>query len=123
MGKRVDKSNHMNGERMASSLEFVEYVCDQLAPAGEVTYKRMFGEFGLYCDGKYFAGVCDDRFLVKVTEEGKAFLKEYELQEPYEGAKPAFYIENLDDRDNISELVRITCAALPAPKPRKKKVT
>lgn len=106
---------------MASSLEYVQYVCDQLAPAGEVTYKKMFGEYGLYLDGKYFAMVCDDRFLVKVTEEGKAFLGEYELQEPYEGAKPAFYIESIDDQDRISELAHITCAALPTPKPRKKK--
>ncbi len=30
---------------MASSLDFVEYVCEQISGAGEITYKKMFGDF------------------------------------------------------------------------------
>ena len=44
---------------MASSPEFVRYVCEQLADAGEITCKRMFGESGLWCDGKFFATIED----------------------------------------------------------------
>ena len=42
---------------MASSEEFVCYVCGQLADAGKITCKRMFGEYGLWCDGKFFATI------------------------------------------------------------------
>ena len=40
---------------MASKPEFVEYIADQLSDAGSITYRKMFGEYGLYCDGKIFA--------------------------------------------------------------------
>ena len=46
---------------MASSMSYVEFVMEQLAGAGTITCRRMFGEYGLYCDGKYFACVCNDR--------------------------------------------------------------
>ena len=39
---------------MASDLSFVEFVVDQLDKDCAVTYKRMFGEFGLYSDGGAF---------------------------------------------------------------------
>ena len=45
---------------MASSQNFVEYVCDQLSVAGEITYKKMFGDYALYFDGKVIALVCGD---------------------------------------------------------------
>ena len=53
---------------MASSLEFVEYAAGQLAGAGEITWKRMFGEYGLYCNGLFFAVICDNQLFVKMTE-------------------------------------------------------
>ena len=52
---------------MGSSLNFVEFVADQMEGAGEITYKMMFGEYGLYCEGKIVALVCDDQFFVKPT--------------------------------------------------------
>ena len=48
-------------------------------------------------------------------------LRTMELRQPYEGAKNYFFIPDVDDRDYISALVRATCNALPAPKPKKKK--
>ncbi|MDO4269962.1 MAG: TfoX/Sxy family protein [Eubacteriales bacterium] len=105
---------------MASRLEFVEFVCEQLSEAGAVTYKRMFGEFGLYCGGKFFATVEDDMLCLKITEPGRALLPGVEIVEPHEGAH-YFYIENLDDRAFLAKLVRATCDALPAPRPKKKK--
>lgn len=105
---------------MASSLEFVQYVCDQLSDAGTIIYKRMFGEFGLYCDGKFFATVEDDRLCLKITDAGRALLPNAQVIEPHEGAR-YFYIENLDDRMFLAQLTQATCAALPTPKPKKKK--
>lgn len=106
---------------MASSLDYVEYLCEQFDQAGEITYKRMFGEYGLYFEGKYFAAICDDRLLVKITEPGKAFMPDCEQQLPYEGGSPMFFIDKVEDKAFLAELAEITCAALPVPKPRKKK--
>lgn len=57
---------------MASDAGFVQYVADQLSGAGEVRCRKMFGEYGLYLNGKFFALICDDRFFVKDTPEGRA---------------------------------------------------
>ena len=56
---------------MASKVEFVEFVVDQLQEAGTITYKKMFGEYGLYCNGKIFSLICDDQFFVKITKAGR----------------------------------------------------
>ncbi len=50
---------------MASRPEYVAFVCDQLREAGEISSRKMFGEYGIYCDGKIVAMVCDDLFYVK----------------------------------------------------------
>ena len=50
---------------MASNPDLVQYIADQMSRAGEITFKKMFGEYGLYCNGKFFAMVCDDRLLFK----------------------------------------------------------
>ncbi len=105
---------------MASSPEFAGFVAERLAGAGEITYRKMFGEYGFYCDGMFFGCVADNQFFVKITEKGKEFMPDGEMAPPYEGAKPYFLIEDLDDAEFLRELTRITCAALPVQKPRRK---
>lgn len=104
---------------MASNTDFVQYIADQCSGAGEIVTKRMFGEYGIYCDGKLFGLVCDNRFYVKPTEGGHALLKEVELCPPYDGAKDYFLIADVDDRDIITKLVKITCQELLEPKKRR----
>ncbi len=107
---------------MASDLSFVEYVVDQLAEDCAVTYKKMFGEFGLFSDTKMFGMICDNRLFVKPTEGGRAFIEDVVEAPPYPGAKPIFLIEGqIDDAEWLSELVRITTRELPVPKPKKRK--
>ncbi len=105
---------------MASREEFVKYVCDQLSGAGNITYKKMFGEYGVYCNGKIVGLVCDDMFFVKETAAGAAVLKNVVEAPPYEGAKLYYLIENIDDRELMTELISVTFGELPAPKPKKK---
>ena len=104
---------------MASSLSYVEFVMEQLGGAGVITCRRMFGEYGLYCDGKYFACVCGDRLLVKITPAGEALLPDCPRGVPYEGGGEML-LPDAEDRETLTELVRVTCAALPEKKPRKK---
>ena len=106
---------------MASNPDFVQYIADQCAGAGEIMTKKMFGDYGIYCDGKIFGLICDDCFYLKPTEEVRPLLHTVELWPPYEGAKDYFLIADVDDHDYLSTLVRETCKALPDPKPKKKK--
>ncbi len=79
----------------------------------------MFGDYGIYCDGKIFGLISDNGFYVKPTEAGRRMLRRLDLRPPYEGAKPYFYIEDVDDWDYLSSLVRETCKELPEPKKKK----
>lgn len=86
----------LKGENnMASSEEFMQYVVDQLNSAGTITYRKMFGEYGLYCNGKFFALVCDNQLFIKVTNEGQTVSASLKKAPPYEGAKPWFLISEL----------------------------
>jgi len=107
---------------MASKQGTVDYIVDQIGAAGVVSSRKMFGEYGIYCDGKMVALVCDNQLYVKPTAAGQAYLKKVVQAPPYPGAKPYFLIagEHWDDGDWLSELVRITSAALPLPKKNKK---
>ena len=106
---------------MASSAGFVAYVAEQLQGAGVITYRKMFGEYGFYCNGKFFACVCDNQLFVKITEAGGELLKDPQTAPPYEGAKPYFLITDLEDRERLHRLAAVTCAALPEPKPKKER--
>jgi len=107
---------------MASSKEFMEYVAGQIEEAGEITYRKMFGEYGVYCDGKIFALVCDDQLFIKPTEAGRKFIGEPVEAPPYPGARMYFRIDDqIEDVDWLSELVRVTVKELPPPRPKKKK--
>ncbi len=105
---------------MASNPDLVQYIVDQCAGAGTITSRKMFGDYGLYCNGVIFALVSDNRFYIKPTDAARPLLRSEVLEPPYEGAKPYFYIEEIDDRDYLSSLVKATYQALPLPKPKKK---
>ena len=105
---------------MASSTDFVQFIADQCSGAGDIITKKMFGDYGIYCEGKIFGLICDDRFYLKPMEAGRRLLRAVEMRPPYEGAKDYFYIADVEDRDYLSELVRETCKALPEPKVKTK---
>ena len=106
---------------MASNPDFVQYIADQCSGAGEIIVRKMFGDYGIYCDGKIFGLICDNGFYLKPTDAVRPMLREVALRPPYDGAKDYFYITDIDDRDYLSALVRETCKALPEPRPKKKK--
>lgn len=107
---------------MGSNPDFVQFVVDQLADAGDISYRKMFGEYALYCEGKVVALICDDKLFVKPTDAGRDFIGDVVEAPAYPGAKDSFLIEEqLDDGDWLSRLIRITTEALPQPKPKKKR--
>lgn len=106
---------------MASKEEFVTYASEQMKDAGEITCRKMFGEYGVYYDGKIFALICDDQLFIKITEEGRKICPDLQEAPPYGGSKPYFLVEELDDRELMTRLVIETVKALPEPKKRKKR--
>lgn len=108
---------------MASQQGTVDFLLDQMAGAGSVSAKKMFGEYGLYCDGKMFAIVADDQLFIKPTEAGRAWISALDaIQEasPYPQAKPYFLIcgELWDEREWLVQLARRSAAELPLPRPK-----
>lgn len=98
---------------MACNPDFVQFIIDQCSGAGEIAVKKMMGDWCAYCDGVLFGLICDNNFYIKVTEPGKALLKEVILRPPYDGAKDYFYISEVDDRDYLASLIKATLPALP----------
>lgn len=108
---------------MATKQSTADYLVDQLAGAGDISIRKMFGEYALYCEGKVVALICDDQFFIKPTDPGKAFIGTVTEAPPYPGAKDYYRIdeEKWEDREWLTELVLITTAAVPMPKKRPKK--
>jgi TfoX/Sxy family transcriptional regulator of competence genes len=105
---------------MASDQSFVDFVLEQIKNAGEVTAKKMFGEYGIYSDGKLFGMICDNKLFIKPTSSGREFIGNVIEAPPYEGAKPSFLIEGkIEDSDWLSELIRLSVNELPSPKQKK----
>jgi TfoX/Sxy family transcriptional regulator of competence genes len=105
---------------MATDKKFIATVLEKLQPL-EITARPMFGEYGLYYQGKNFALVCDNTLFVKVTDAGAAIAGRVGQAPPYDGAKPAYRISSakLNDRDWIISLVTTTSEVLPMPKKKK----
>jgi len=104
---------------MATDKNFIEFIAGQIDNAGEITYKKMFGEYAIYSNDKIFGLVCDNQLFIKQTEGGRKFIGKVIEAPPYPGAKPSFLItDKIEDREWLSELIRITCKELPEPKPK-----
>lgn len=106
---------------MSSNPDFVTYACGQMAGAGDIRFRKMMGDYVVYCGEKLPVLICDDEIYLKITAAGKALLPGAEAAPPYDGAKPCFVVTQfVDDADVLARLVRATADALPAPKPKKK---
>ena len=107
---------------MSTKQSTIDYLLDQLSGIRDVSARKMFGEYALYYDGKVVALVCDDTLYIKITEQGKEFMGSlYKEGHAYKGAKVSMMIneENVEDREWLSELIRVTASNLPIPKPKR----
>lgn len=111
------------GDDVSSQQKTVDYIAEQSAGAGSITTRKMFGEYGMYCDGKVMAFICDGQLFIKPTEAGRAYLGEVTQAEAYPGSKMYFLVDGdcWDDADWMAGLVKATADALPAPKAKKVK--
>lgn len=108
---------------MATQQRTVDYLLEQASGAGVLSARPMFGEYGVYLDGKMIALICDDHLYVKPTDSGRLHAGPVPEAPPYPGAKPHLLVEadRCDDAEWLAKLLRATAAALPVPKARKPK--
>ena len=104
---------------MASTKEYLDFILEQLSDLDEVSYRAMMGEYILYCHGKIFGGIYDDRLLVNPVKSARAMMPDAPLSLPYEGAKDMLLVEDIDDREFLCSLVQAMEGELDAPKRRK----
>lgn len=106
---------------MVSKQSTIDFILDQIRDAGDVSARKMFGEYCVYCGRKVVGLVCDDRLFVKKTDAGKTYVVRCIEKSPYDGAKPCFLIsqKRIENREWITELIRITSSELPEPPPKK----
>lgn len=104
---------------MATTIEYIEYVCEQIQGVGEIRYKKMFGEFMVYVNDKPIIIVCNNVPYVKKIDCIKDMMQNAETGCPYKGAKE-HYVLDIDNsefcKSVIIELEKVT----PLPKSKKK---
>lgn len=100
---------------MASSPDFINYICEQLEGLGAVRARKMFGEYMVYLNDKPVIIICDDRPMVKMLPCLEELLRGRPVEPPYEGAKD-HYLLDPDDRDTLREAARLAEEVTPLPK-------
>lgn len=104
---------------MASDQDTVDYICGQMAGAGQIAARKMFGEYGVYCDGIIVGLICDNQLFLKPVPLVLALMPDATLAPAYPGGKPQVLVdEGLEDTDLLAQAVRLIVAVAPPPKPK-----
>ncbi|MDO4650451.1 MAG: TfoX/Sxy family protein [Eubacteriales bacterium] len=104
---------------MASSMEYLDFILEQLSELDDITYRAMMGEFIIYYRGKIVGGIYDDRLLVKPVKAAISYMSDATYDLPYEGAKEMLLVDNVDSKEYLSKLFDVMYDELPAPKKKK----
>ena len=106
---------------MASSKEYLDFILEQLSNLKEITYRVMMGKYIIYYREKIVGGIYDDRFLVKPVKSAIEYMGNAIYGLPYDRAKEMLLVDDVDDKEFLTNLVNAMYDELPAPKPKKKK--
>lgn len=109
---------------MATGTDFIQFVCDQIAILGDVSCKKMFGEYMVYHNGRAILLVCDDTVYVKQLPAPMEIFTAHgitpEIGIPYPGAKP-HYILDIENAGLAIDMARTLGQVLPLPKQKSTK--
>ncbi len=105
---------------MSSSKNYLDFILEQLSESGDVSYRAMMGEYVIYYRGKVVGGIYDDRFLIKPTKSALTMMPNASMEIPYEGAKEMLLVDDPENRELMSEVLKAMYEELPMPKKRKK---
>lgn len=102
---------------MSTSKEYKNFILEQLNLLEDITCRAMMGEYLLYYNGVLFGGIYDDRLLVKIVPNNEKYHMEEQI--PYESAKPMHFVEEVDNKELLKEIVTQTCKGLQNQKRKK----
>ena len=104
---------------MATSIDYINFVCVQLNGIGEISYKKMFGEYMIYLNQKPVIIVCDNVSFVKKLDVIYEIMKNADVGFPYKNAKE-HYILDIDNADFCKNVVSQIEKVTQVPKSKKK---
>ncbi len=84
-----------------------------------VRYKKMFGEYMVYINGKPILLVCDNNVYVKILPCLEGLMVDAERGFPYKGGKE-HYVFDIDNVELIQVVIDVLEPVTQLPKPRKK---
>ena len=105
---------------MVASDSFAEFLREQLASLGPITFRRMFGKTGVFCDALMFGMVTENTLYFRVDDDNRATFKEAEAYPPLNYSKRGATIDlsfwRVPERlfDEPDELIAWARAALAA---------
>ena len=104
---------------MACATDFIEFICELLSPLGEVSSRKMMGDYVIYVNGKCVITACDNNAFVKKLPCIESLMVNAECASPYSGAKEAYILDLADARKTLS-VIELLWENLPFPKAKKK---
>lgn len=100
---------------MATTIDFIEFVCGQIHGNYAVRYKKMFGDYMVYVNDKPVLLVCDNTIFVKKLPELLTLMANASCGFPYDGAKE-HYILDIEDAELTDKVIQILERITPLPK-------
>ena len=106
---------------MASTKEYLNFILDQFSDLEEISYRAMMGEFILSYRSKIVVGIYDDRFLVKPVKSAIDYMPQATYELPYNGAKEMLLVEEVENKEFLTGLLKAMYDELPVQKSRTQK--
>ena len=78
---------------MVASETFAEFLREQLARLGPISFRRMFGKTGVFCDGLMFGVVAENTLYFRVDDDNRQAFKEAEAWPPLNYSKQGATID------------------------------
>lgn len=104
---------------MASSKEYLDFILEQLSELEGITYRAMMREYIIYYRERIVGGIYDDRLLVKPVKSAVTLMPNATYELPYEGAKEMLLVDDVDNKDFLTQLFNAMYDELPIPKKKK----
>lgn len=110
---------------MPTKPETIVKLKEAIGELDGLVIKPMFGEYGVWVDGKVVGGVHDDTLFLKASAGAKELTTGFDEAPPYPGAKPSIIVPETQWNESgwIQKVILASAASLPAPKPKKPKLS
>ncbi len=105
---------------MATSKEFHDYIVENLGRVGDVSTRKMMGEYCVYYQGKLIGDICDNCLFLKPTETVLRLMPDAQRAYPYEGSKTLMVVvETTEDTELMRDILNGMYEELKPPKKKK----